>query len=94
MFAPIPGNIGLDSIKAGVFNFLVAVGPEFLRAAEIMECAAVNKDVLAVNGQALAVIANAIRMQKRTCRLSANAGQQKRKNERSENEPAKDLEKI
>ena len=56
----IPGEIGFDAVKAGVFEFLQAILPEFLRAAEVVHRAGVDEDWFVVDQKRVAVVANAI----------------------------------
>ena len=51
----IPRNVGFDGVQAGLTHFLKAIAPEGLRTAEVMKGAAEEKDILAVNRDALAV---------------------------------------
>ena len=85
--APIPGGVGLHAIKTGVLDFLKTVGPEFLRTTEIMESAAVDEDVLAVDGQAVRIVVDDIGMREGTRFLRAKDvagnGNRKKKGEES-----------
>ena len=55
-------NKFLHRVKAGFFDRAKTIAPQFFRAAKIVKSAAVNKYVLAVNRQAMAVIADAVGM--------------------------------
>jgi hypothetical protein len=62
---PVPRDVAFHGIETGILYFLKTVAPQFLRAAEIMKRAAENERVLAVNREAISVVADAVGMRER-----------------------------
>src|ERR1700679_1112841 len=57
---PIPGDVGLDRVAAGLLDLPESVAPERFRAAEVMEGTAQHDEVFAVDRDALAVVADPV----------------------------------
>ena len=61
-FVPVPGDVGFNGVEAGGLDLLKAVAPEGLGAAEVVEGTAVDEGVLTVDGEAMAVVVDAVGM--------------------------------